>query len=132
MSLVWLGAQRDHLRAVELIELGSVRLEEVMGEHRLGRIGELLVIEAVYAAEVRDAARRGDAGAPKEHDAVVTFDAARNLASGLGRVRDGDGHDASIRRWELLGQKDSPRRAATARIPPRRVLQSLLENKEAA
>lgn len=50
VSLVWLGTQRDHLRAVELIELGSVRLEEVMGEHRLGRIGELLVIEAVYAA----------------------------------------------------------------------------------
>ena len=61
------GRQADHALAVELVELGGVRDKEVVPEHLLGRVGKVLVVEPVGAAEVGDAARRGDAGTAKEH-----------------------------------------------------------------
>ena len=98
VSLVRLGVKRDHLRAIELVELCRVGLVEVVGEHRLGRISELLVIQAIHAAEIRNAACGGDAGAAKEHDALGTLDAPRELLGRLDGISDGLGHGSSIRR----------------------------------
>lgn len=44
VAAVGLGAKRDHLGAVEVEELGRMRLVKAMREHGLGRVGKLLVI----------------------------------------------------------------------------------------
>ena len=70
MGGVGLGVQRQHLGAVEVVELLRVRLVKRVAEHRLRRIPELLVVQAVHAAEVRDAGLGGHAGAAEKHDVV--------------------------------------------------------------
>ena len=44
VAAVGLGVKRDHLGAVEVEELGRMRLVKAMREHGLGRVGKLLVI----------------------------------------------------------------------------------------
>ena len=62
--------QRQHLGAVEVIELLRVRLVKRVAEHRLRRVPEHLVVQAVHAAEVRDAGLGGHTGAAEKHDVV--------------------------------------------------------------
>ena len=69
MALVGSGIQRDHLGAVKLIKLAAIGNVEAVGQDGLGRIGELLVVQAVLAAEIRNTARRRHARATKEHHA---------------------------------------------------------------
>ena len=58
VRLVGLGSQGNHPRAVEIEELLGVREIELVAQHLLGRILELLMVQAVLTPEVGDAARR--------------------------------------------------------------------------
>ena len=66
------GLERQHLFAVEAVEIIGVPVEKRMAEDRLGRVVEPLMIQAVHAAEILNAALCADACAAEEHD-VVTF-----------------------------------------------------------
>jgi len=74
VALVGLGVQGNHLGAVELIELAAIGNVEAMGQDGLGRIGELLAVQAVLASEIRNAARRRHARATKEHHARMLLE----------------------------------------------------------
>ena len=78
--------ERDHLLAIEIVEVRLMGHEERMREHRLGRIVELLVIQAVYAAKIRDSARRGHACATKEYRVLVRLEQPRQGLLGLGGI----------------------------------------------
>ena len=110
VGLVGLGAQRDHLLAVEVEELLGVALVEAVGEHLLRRIAEVLVVEAIDGAEVGDAARRGDAGAAEEHDVSRLADACLELCCRLAGVCDRCAHDAplDVRRRERRAGRPTP------------------------
>ena len=87
VGLVGLGAKGNHARAVEVVELGGMRDVEVVGEHLLGRVLEVLMVQTVLATKVRDARRRRNAGAPEEDDALGLVDGAAQLRGGLRRIR---------------------------------------------
>ena len=115
VRLVGIGTKRNHLRAIKLEELRRMSLVEAVGKHGLGRIVELLVVQAINAAEIRNAARRGDARATKEDNALVALDASLELGGGLGWVRDGDGHGSLDSRARSLRHKHSPWQTAGCR-----------------
>ena len=96
VRLVGLGVERDHLGAVEVVELLGVRHVEAVGEHRLGWIGEALVVQPVYAAEIRNAARGGHPGAAEEHHVVRAVDELFQPSCCLLRIGDGGGHGALL------------------------------------
>ena len=87
VAAVGLGAKRDHLGAVKVEELGRMRLVKAMRQHGLGRIGKLLVIQAVHAAEIGDATCRGNTSAAKEDHALVGVKQIRQGGGGLPGVR---------------------------------------------
>ncbi len=64
----------DEFLAVKAVELLRLLLEKGVGEDGLGRVGVVLVVEAVHAAEVRDAALGGDARPAEKDDAVAGCD----------------------------------------------------------
>ena len=70
VSCVGLCAVHNELLAVKVKEFRGVPLIKAVGEHRLRRVPELLVVQAVHAAEVRDAGLGGHAGAAEKHDVV--------------------------------------------------------------
>ena len=72
VRLVRLIVQREHLFTVKFEEIFRVLIEKRVAQDRLGRIVEFLVIQAVRAAEVRDAGLGRHARAAEKHD-VVTF-----------------------------------------------------------
>ena len=88
VRLVGLGVERDHALAVELVELRRVLAEELMAEHGLGRVLEVLVVQAVLATEVGDAAGGRDPRPAKEDHLLRTIDICLELGRGLRRVRD--------------------------------------------
>ena len=87
VAAVGLGAKRDHLGAVKVEELGRMRLVKAMRQHGLGRIGKLLVIQAVHAAEIGDATCRGNTRAAKEDHALVGAEQLRQRGGGLLGIR---------------------------------------------
>ena len=68
MRLVGLGGEADHALAVEVVELLCVRHVKTVAKHGLGWVCKVLVVQAVLAAEVGNAAVGGYAGAGKEYD----------------------------------------------------------------
>ena len=56
MGGIRLGPVDDELLAVKIVKFGRVGLVKRMGEHRLGRILEFLVVQPIYRAKIRDAA----------------------------------------------------------------------------
>ena len=64
----------DELLAVEVKKFCGVGLVEGVGEHRLGRVLEFLVVQPVHRAEIGDAALGRDAGAAEKHDPVAAVD----------------------------------------------------------
>ena len=56
MGGIRLGPVDDELLAVEVKKLRGVGLVEGVGEHRLGRVLEFLVVQPVHRAEIGDAA----------------------------------------------------------------------------
>ena len=79
VRLVGLCPQGDHPRAVEVEELLGVGEVELVAQHLLRRVLELLMIEAVLAPEIWDAASRRDPRAAKEHDSLGTSDSLGKL-----------------------------------------------------
>ena len=65
---VGLEVQGEHLLPVKAEEILRPALVKAVGNDRFGRIFELLVIQAVHAAEVRDAGLGGHARAAEEYD----------------------------------------------------------------
>ena len=66
-AVVW----RDHFGAVEFKKFLGVAVEKAAAEHGLRIVFEsFLMVEAVFAAKIGDAAFGGDAGAAEEDDAV--------------------------------------------------------------
>ena len=61
----------NELIPVEPVELLGVLLPEGMAQDGLGRVIVLLVVQAVHAAEIGDAAFGGDPRAAKKDDAVA-------------------------------------------------------------
>ena len=74
VGTIGLGPVDDELIPVKFVVLLRVRHEEGMTQDRLGRIIILLVIQAVHAAKIRDAALGRDAGAAEKHDPVAAVD----------------------------------------------------------
>ena len=74
MGHVGLGVEGQHLVAVEAVKFFRVVHEEGMAEDRFGRVFIVLVVQAVGAAEIGDAAFRRDAGAAEEDDVIGIFD----------------------------------------------------------
>ena len=60
-------AVHDELLAVEIKKFCGVPLIKAVGEHRLGRVFEFLVIQPVHRAEIRDAALGRYARAAEKH-----------------------------------------------------------------
>ena len=87
VAAVGLGGKDNHLGAVEVEELGRMRLVKAMRQHGLGRVGKPLVIQAVHTAEIGDAARRGNTRAAKEDHALVGVKQIRQGGGGLPGVR---------------------------------------------
>ena len=87
VAAVGLSVKRDHLGAVEVEELGRMRLVKAMRQHGLGRIGKPLVIQAVHAAEIGDATRRGNTRATKEDHVAMGFEQLRQRGGGLPGIR---------------------------------------------
>ena len=71
MGSVGLCALYDQLIAVKTVELLRVFLPEGMAEDGFGRVVVFLVVQAVHAAEIRDAALRRNARAAKKDDAAA-------------------------------------------------------------
>ena len=57
----------DELLAVKIVKFGRVGLVKRMGEHRLGRILEFLVVQPIYRAKIRDAALGRNARPAEKH-----------------------------------------------------------------
>ena len=70
---VGLGVEGQHLVAVETVEFFRVVHEEGVAEDRFGRVFIVLVVQAVSAAEIGDAAFRRYAGAAEEDDVIRIF-----------------------------------------------------------
>ena len=87
VTAVGLSVKRDHLGAVKVEELGRMCLIKAMREHSLGRVGKLLVIQAVHAAEIGDATCRGNTSAAKEDHALVGVKQIRQRGGRLPGVR---------------------------------------------
>ncbi len=83
VTAVGLSVKRDHLGAVKVEELRRMRLVKAVREHGLGRVGKLLVIQAVNAAKIGNAACRGNTSATKEHHALVGIEQLRQRGGGL-------------------------------------------------
>lgn len=83
VAVVGLGAKRDHLGPVEVEKLRRMRLVKAVREHSLGRIGKPLVIQTVHAAEIGNAACRGNARAAKEDHVAMGFEQLRQRGGGL-------------------------------------------------
>ena len=95
MRAVRLRVERQHAVAVEVEERAGVGVEEAAADHLLGRIGVLLRVQAVRAAEIGDAALGGHACAAEEHQAArrrVGHPAAERFDSAHGFV-----HSSSCR-----------------------------------
>lgn len=77
---VWLRVQREHLVLIKSEELLRLRLEKGMTEDGFRRKFVLLMIQAVNAAEIRNAAFRRDTGAAEKNkflgSCAVTFEFA--------------------------------------------------------
>ena len=58
---------------MKFVVLLRVRHEEGMAQDRLGRIVILLVIQAVHAAKIRDAALGRHTGSAKKYDIIRFF-----------------------------------------------------------
>ena len=70
VRLVGLGVERQHLIPVETEESFWLLHKEGMGQDGFRRVIILLIIESVYAAEIRDTAFRGNAGTAEEDDSM--------------------------------------------------------------
>ena len=87
VAAVGLSVKRDHLGAVKVEELRRMCLVKAVREHSLGRIGKPLVIQAVHAAEIGDAARCGNTRAAKEDHVAMGFEQLRQRSGGLLGIR---------------------------------------------
>ena len=74
VGAVRLDAVDHELFPMEAVILLRVPLEKAVAQDRLWRISPFLVIQAVDAAEIGDAALRADAGAAEENDIVALRD----------------------------------------------------------
>lgn len=83
VAAVGLSVKRDHLGSVKVEELRRMCLVKAVRQHGLGRIGKLLVIQAVHAAKIGNAARRGNPRAAKENHALVGIEQLRQRGGGL-------------------------------------------------
>ena len=72
MGSIGLGVGKEHLVVVEAVELLRILLEEGVAQNGLRGILVLLVVQAVHAAEIRDAALGGHAR-PAEKDDILTL-----------------------------------------------------------
>ena len=70
MRLVGLGVKWQHLIPVETEESFRLLHKEGVRKNGFRRVIILLIIESVHAAEIRDAAFRGNAGTTEEDDSM--------------------------------------------------------------
>ena len=68
---VGLCAPDDELIAVEAVKLLGVRFPEGVAQDGLGRVVVFLMVEAVHAAKIRDAALGGHACTAKKDDVLA-------------------------------------------------------------
>ena len=87
VAAVGLSVKRDHLGSVKVEELRRMCLVKAVRQHGLGRIGKLLVIQAVHAAKIGNAACRGNTRAAKEDHALVGIKKLRQRGGGLLGIR---------------------------------------------
>ena len=83
VAAVGLSVKRNHLGSVKVEELRRMCLVKAVRQHALGRIGKLLVIQAVHAAKIGNAACRGNTSAAKEHHVLVGIEQLRQRGGGL-------------------------------------------------
>lgn len=86
MRAIGLCVERNHLLAIKIVEVRLMGHKERMREHRLGRIVELLMIEAIHAAKIRNSTRRGHARTAKEHRMLMRLEQTRQGPLGLGGI----------------------------------------------
>ena len=68
---IGLCVRRQHFGPVEVVKLRLMGLIKAVAQHGFRRIPELLMIQAVHTAEIRNAAFRGHARAAEKHDIVA-------------------------------------------------------------
>ena len=74
MSTIRFYALHDKLSAVEPIILLRVARKKAVAQNGLRRIVPLLIVQAVYASEIRDPAFRADAGTAEKDNVVAIAD----------------------------------------------------------
>ena len=72
VRLVRLVAEREHFFAVKAEEILRILIEKRVAQNRLRRVLKFLMVQAVCAAEIRNAGLRRYACPAEEHD-IVTF-----------------------------------------------------------
>ena len=71
---IWFMSKRQHFLPVESIEIFRSAEEEAMGNDLLRRILKFLVVQSIYAAEIRNAGFGADTGTAEKDDAATFVD----------------------------------------------------------
>ena len=120
MGSIGFGVRKEHLVVVEAVELLRILLEEGVAQNGLRGILVLLVVQAVHAAEIRDAAL-GRYARPAEKDDILTLvDPLLELFQFLIHTK------PSLRRFPVAAVGVGAAGAAAAVAPPL-ALQILME-----
>ena len=88
MTLVGLRIGRYHALAVKRIKLSRMGLIERMGEHHLGRIVEMLMVQAIDAPKIRDTACCRNTRTTEKHDTIMRVEQLGKLVCRLTRIVD--------------------------------------------